>query len=255
MAIESKENLRNEAKKGIFTEHSLLPSTIRTMRILIVEDKRSLAGHLGRALEGEGHSVTLSYDGEVALREGRTNNFDLLLLDVMLPKMDGFSVIRKLRADRITVQTIIVSARDSMEDIVRGLDAGADDYLTKPFALDVLLAKVRAAARRAPEPIPSEIAIRDLVLRPHRFEMQRGERVESLTRTECALLETLMRRAGTVVPHAVLIEAGWSNDIDVGYDSLYVFIRALRAKITHRGESELLQTVRGVGYSLRCESC
>jgi two-component system response regulator MprA len=117
------------------------------------------------------------------------------------------------------------------------------------------LAKVRAAARRAPEPIPSEIAIRDLVLRPHRFEMQRGERVESLTRTECALLETLMRRAGTVVPHAVLIEAGWSNDIDVGYDSLYVFIRALRAKITHRGESELLQTVRGVGYSLRCESC
>jgi two-component system response regulator MprA len=255
MAAESKANLRKPASKSIFTEHSLSPSSIRAMRILIVEDKRSLAGHLGRALEGEGHAVTLAFDGDVALKEGRTNNFDLLLLDVMLPKMDGFSVIRKLRDDRITVQTIIVSARDSMEDIVRGLDAGADDYLTKPFALDVLLAKVRAAARRAPEPIPSELTVRDLILRPHRFEMQRGARVEPLTRTECALLEMLMRRADTVVPHGVLIEAGWSNDIDVGYDSLYVFIRALRAKITHRGESELLQTIRGVGYSLRSESC
>ncbi len=224
------------------------------MRILIVEDKRSLAGHLGRALEGEGHTVTLAFDGEVALREGRTNSFDLMLLDVMLPRMDGFSVIRKLRADRLTVQTIIVSARDSMEDIVRGLDAGADDYLTKPFALDVLLAKVRAAARRAPEPIPNDLSFFDLTLRPHRFEMQRGERVEPLTRTECALLETLMRRAETVVPHGALIEAGWSGDIDVGYDSLYVFIRALRAKITHRGERQLLHTVRGVGYALRSEA-
>jgi DNA-binding response OmpR family regulator len=225
------------------------------MRILIVEDKRSLAGHLGRALEGEGHRVTLAFDGEVGLKEGRTNNFDLMLLDVMLPKMDGFSVIRKLRADRFAMQTILVSARDSMEDIVRGLDAGADDYLTKPFALDVLLAKVRAAARRAPEPIPNDISFSDLTLRPHRFEMQRGARFESLTRTECALLEVLIRRAGLVVPHDALIEAGWTSDVPVGYDSLYVFIRALRAKITHSPEMQLLHSVRGVGYSLRSESC
>jgi DNA-binding response OmpR family regulator len=239
----------------VFTEHSFVWITIHFMRVLIVEDKQSLAGHLGRALEGEGHTVTLAFDGDVALKLGRTNNFDLMLLDVMLPRMDGFSVIRTLREDRLTTQTIIVSARDSMEDIVRGLDAGADDYLTKPFALELLLAKVRAAARRVPIPIPQELAFEDLVLRPHLFELQRGERIASLTRTECALVETLIRRAGTVVPHGVLIEEGWSADTDVSYDSLYVFIRSLRAKITRPGERELLHTVRGVGYSLRCDPC
>lgn len=221
------------------------------MRVLIVEDKRSLAGHIGRALENEGHTTALAYDGDEALRLGKTNNFDLLILDVMLPRMDGFTVIRKLREDRLTTQTIIVSARDSMQDIVHGLDSGADDYLTKPFALDVLLAKVRAAARRAPAPIPGELQFDELILRPHLFEMQRGARVASLTRTECALMEVLIRRARSVVPHEVLIAEGWSSDAEVSYDSLYVFIRALRAKITHPGEYELLQTVRGVGYSLR----
>jgi DNA-binding response OmpR family regulator len=225
------------------------------MRVLIVEDKRSLAGHIGRALESEGHSTELAYDGDEALRLGKTNNFDLLILDVMLPRMDGFTVIRKLREDRLATQTIIVSARDSMQDIVYGLDAGADDYLTKPFALDVLLAKVRAAARRVPAPIPNELQFDDLILRPHLFELQRGERTTSLTRTECALMEVLMRRARTVVPHGVLLDEGWSSDAEVSYDSLYVFIRALRAKITQRGEPELLHTVRGVGYSLRSDAC
>jgi two-component system response regulator MprA len=224
------------------------------MRVLIVEDKKSLAGHMGRALEDEGHTVTLAFDGEVALKLGRSNNFDLMLLDGLLPRMDGFDVIRKLREDRLTTQTIIVSARDSMQDIVCGLDAGADDYLTKPFALDVLLAKVRAAARRVPIPIPQEIVFDDLILRPHLFELQRGKRIASLTRTECALIETLIRRAPTVVPHGVLIEEGWSADTDVSYDSLYVFIRALRAKITQPGEDELLHTIRGVGYSLRSDA-
>ena len=120
------------------------------MQVLVVEDKRSLAVHLGRALQGEGHSVTLAYDGEEALRLGKTGAYDVMLLDVMLPRVDGLTVIRKLREDRLQTQAIIVSARDSMSDIVSGLDAGADDYLTKPFALDVLLAKVRAAARRVP---------------------------------------------------------------------------------------------------------
>ena len=225
------------------------------MRVLIVEDKQSLAGHIGRALEGEGHTVTLAFDGEVALKEGRSNNFDLILLDVMLPRMDGFSVIRKLREDRLTTQTILVSARDSMEDIICGLDAGADDYLTKPFALGLLLAKVRAAVRRVPIPIPQELVFEDLILRPHLFELQRGNRIVPLTRTECALLETLIRRTPNVVPHGVLIEEGWSANTDVSYDSLYVFIRALRAKITHFGEEELLHTIRGVGYSLRGRSC
>lgn len=221
------------------------------MHVLVVEDKRSLAGHLGRALQGEGYSVTLAYDGEQALRLGKTGAFDVMLLDVMLPRMDGFSVIRKLREDRLDTQAIIVSARDSMRDIVHGLDAGADDYLTKPFALDVLLAKVRAAARRAPAREGPERTFDDLVFRPHCFEIARGPRTAALTRTECALLDVLIRRAGSVVPHAVLIEEGWGSDADVSYDSLYVFIRALRSKITQAPEPELLHTVRGVGYTLR----
>lgn len=224
------------------------------MEVLVVEDKRSLAGHLGRALEGEGYSVTLAYDGEEALRLGKTGTYDVMLLDLMLPRIDGLTVIRKLREDRLRTQAIIVSARDTMNDIVLGLDAGADDYLTKPFALDVLLAKVRAAVRRVPTQPPQMLQFQDLILRPHQYELQRGARAASLTRTECALLSVLMRRARFVVPHAVLIEEGWSCDADVSFDSLYVFIRALRSKITHPGEIELLHTVRGVGYSLRNDS-
>jgi two-component system response regulator MprA len=225
------------------------------MRVLIVEDKRSLAAHMGRALEGEGYAVTLAYDGEEALRLGKSDAYDVILLDVMLPRVDGFTVIRKLREVRMRTQAIMVSARDSMGDIVCGLDAGADDYLTKPFALDVLLAKMRAAARRVPVRTPKTLQFDDLILRPHLFELQRGERIEALTRTECALLETLMRRAQTVVPHGVLIDEGWNADADVSHDSLYVFIRALRSKITRSGERELLHTIRGVGYSLRSAPC
>jgi DNA-binding response OmpR family regulator len=221
------------------------------MQVLIAEDKRSLAGHLGRALEGEGYRVTLAFDGEEALRLGRTGRFDLMILDIMLPRLDGFSVIRKLREGRMQTQTIILSARDSMPDIVRGLDAGADDYLTKPFALNVLLARLRAASRRVVERPAAELRCSDLVLRPGTCELLRGTRVAPLTRTEYALLESLMRRAGSIVPHSVLIDEGWGLDAEVGYDSLYVFIRSLRSKITHPGESELLHTARGVGYSLR----
>lgn len=223
------------------------------MRILLAEDMRSFALHIGRALETEGHAVTLALDGSEALRLGRSTNFDLILLDVMLPRMNGFEVIRRIRDDRLLTQTILVSARDSMQDIVEGLDAGADDYLTKPFALDVLLAKVRATERRVPLAPAAALEFEDLKLLPHNFELQRGGRVAALTRTECALLETMMRRPRSVVPHSVLIESAWGPDCDVSFDSLYVFIRTLRGKITQPGEAELLQTVRGVGYCLRVE--
>jgi two-component system response regulator MprA len=221
------------------------------MRILIVEDKRSLAEHLGHALESDGHSVVFAFDGEEGLRLGRSSEFSVIILDIMLPKTDGFTVIKKLRDERVRTQVIIVSARDSMRDVVHGLDAGADDYLTKPFALDVLLAKVRAAMRRVPEPASAGLQFEDLILSSDRYELRRGERVETLTRTECALLGSLMRRARMVVPHGVLIEEGWGSDCDVSFDSLYMFIRAIRSKVTHPGEPELLHTVRGVGYSLR----
>lgn len=221
------------------------------MRILVVEDKRNFALQIGRALSSEGHDVTLAADGDEGLRLGLTAKFDLVLLDVMLPRVSGHEVIRRIRHERLATQTIMVSARDSMQDIVDGLDSGADDYLTKPFALDVLLAKVRATERRIPIAAPTALEFEGLVLHPHRFEAERNERGIVLTRTECVLLETLMRRARTVVPHSVLIEQAWGLGSDVGSENLYVFIRALRSKITHPGEAELLHTVRGVGYCLR----
>ncbi len=220
----------------------------------MAEDRPKTADLLRRALEGEGHSVLLAYDGDRALNLGQATDVDVILLDVMLPRLDGFSVLRKLREARLRTPVIIVSARDAMTDIVHGLDAGADDYLTKPFKLDILLARVRAVARRAPAAQPAELTFHDLRLNPRTYEMQRGGRTASLTRTEYALLETLMRRAGGVVPRNVLIEEGWGMESDVSGANLYVFIRSLRAKITQPGESELLHTVRGVGYSLRSEA-
>lgn len=223
------------------------------MRILLAEDQRRFALHIGRALESEGHTVDFAPDGEEALRMGRTAHFDLILLDVMLPRMNGFDVMRRLRHDRLPTQTILVSARDAMHDIVTGLDAGADDYLTKPFALDVLLAKVRAAERRIPQSPASVLRVADLELRLGTFEMRRGARTCTLTRTECAILETLMRRSPHIVPHDLLMEKAWGLDGDVSHDTLYVFIRALRNKITHLHEAELLHTMRRVGYCLRPE--
>ncbi len=225
------------------------------MRVLVVEDKRSMADLLRRALEGEGYSVSVAYDGEEALGLALARSFHVILLDVMMPRKDGFEVIRCLREARRLTPTIILSARDAMEDIVRGLDLGADDYLTKPFELNVLLARVRAAARRAPAVDSEILQYRDLVLNPQTFEVQRGSRTASLTRTEYALLETLLRRAGNIVPKEVLIEQGWGHDSDVNGATLYVFIRSLRAKISLPGEPNLLHTARGIGYSIRDGSC
>jgi DNA-binding response OmpR family regulator len=224
------------------------------MRVLVAEDKPRMARFLRRALESEGYSVALASDGEEALTMGMAGGLDVIVLDVMLPRRDGFDVIRNLRASNQTVPTIMVTARDAMSDIVRGLDLGADDYLTKPFALDVLLARVRALSRRGPAAYPSDLRFQDLILNSRTHELRRGEREVALTRTEYALLETLMRRAGCIVPREVLAEAGWGGDADVSDSTLYVFIRALRAKITQPGELQLLHTARGVGYTLRAEA-
>ena len=180
----------------------------------------------------------------------------MILLDLTLPRLDGLTVLKRVRDSRLNTPVIIVSARDAGPDIVQGLDSGADDYLTKPFELDILLARVRAVSRRAPASQPAELAYHDLRLKPAAYQMQRGGRTVSLTRTEYVLLEMLVRRAGTVVPRQVLIEEGWGAGSDVSDGNLYFFVRALRSKITVPGEEELLHTVRGVGYSIRSQrSC
>jgi DNA-binding response OmpR family regulator len=221
------------------------------MRVLVAEDKPRMARLLQRTLESEGYSVVLAFDGEEALNIGISGGLDVIVLDVMLPGRDGFDVIRNLRAAKSMVPTIMVTARDAMSDIVRGLDSGADDYLTKPFALDVLLARIRALSRRGPAAYPADLQFQDLVLNTRTHELERGDRVLPLTRTEYGILEVMIRRAGCVVPRDVLVEAGWGGGAEVNDNTLYVFIRSLRNKIG--GEPQLLHTVRGVGYSLRAD--
>ena len=213
-----------------------------------------MAALIRKALQREGYSVSLSHDGQQALAMGMTGGFDVLLLDVMLPHLDGFDIVKGLRAAKQMTPVIMVSARDTMADIVRGLDAGADDYLTKPFPLDILLARVRALARRGPITCPDDLEFEGLRLDRRSHELTRGDRHETLTRTEFALLETLMRRPGGIVPHSVLAEAGWGIEADdVTDNTIYVFMRALRAKISRPGEPQLLHTVRGVGYTLKSQ--
>ncbi len=213
-----------------------------------------MARLLQRAFQGEGYAVSLAFDGDQALAMGMAGGLDVMVLDVMLPLRDGFNVIQNLRAAKQTVPTIMVTARDAMSDVVRGLDAGADDYLTKPFALDVLLARVRALSRRGPATYPADLRFEDLSLDRRSHELHRGGRVTSLTRIEYLLLELLMRRAGCIVPREALVEAGWGGGAEVGDGTLYVFIRSLRLKIAQAGELPLLHTARGIGYTLRTEA-
>jgi DNA-binding response OmpR family regulator len=224
------------------------------MRVLVVEDKPRMARFLQRALQGEGYSVEVAFDGEQALCRGLSGGLDLMVLDLMLPRRDGFDVIRNLRAAKQILPMLILSARDTREDIVRGLDLGADDYMTKPFALDEMLARVRALTRRAPATYVSDLQFEELVVNSRTHELHRNGRVAPLTRTEYALVEALMRRAGCIVPRDVLVEAGWGGGAEVSDGTLYVFIRSLRRKIACPGEQQYLHTVRGVGYTLREEA-
>jgi len=221
------------------------------MRVLIAEDKPRMASMLRRALEREGYLVSVAQDGEQALSMGMLGGLDAMILDVMLPHRDGFDVIRTLRQAKQMIPTIMVTARDAMSDVVRGLDLGADDYLTKPFALAILLARLRALTRRGAAIYDEDLRFKDVVLDRRTHELRRGERRATLTRTEFALLEILMRRAGAIVPHQVLVDAGWGGGADVNDSTLYVFIRSLRAKLSTCEEPQLLHTVRGVGYTLR----
>lgn len=221
------------------------------MHILVVEDRPRMARLLDRTLRREGHTVTLALDGAKAVEYGRSSDLDVILLDIALPVMDGFAVLRTLRAERFTTPTIMVTARDSMDDIVRGLDLGADDYLTKPFALGNLLARIRAVSRRRPAIQLDRLEFAGLTLDRATHQLSRLGRSEELTRIEFALLEKLIRNAGMIVTKDILVEAGWGLGADVSDGSLYVFVRALRSKIATEGEPQLLHTVRGVGYTLR----
>ena len=224
------------------------------MQVLVVEDERRMAGLLRQGLEEEGHSVVLAANGREGLAMAQSHPFDAIVLDVMLPEMDGFSVARRLREQRNQTPILMLTARDAMQDMVEGLDLGADDYLVKPFSFEVLLARLRAVSRRGSIPQPARLRVSDLTLNPATREVTRGAKRVPLTKTEYSLLELLMRRAGAVVQRETLIETVWGFDSEVEDNTLDAFIRLLRAKIDAGGEPKLIHTVRGVGYCLRGES-
>jgi DNA-binding response OmpR family regulator len=221
------------------------------MRILFVEDDREVADYVARGLEEENNSVTVSFDGMSALQAAQSSSFDVIVLDVMLPFLDGFEVTRRLRARSVTTPILLLTARDTPQDVVRGLDAGADDYLTKPFSFEVLLARLRARTRVGAAGAGSRLRFSDLAIDLETHEVWRRKGLLNLTRTEFSILECLMRSAGRVVTRQRLIESVWGPDREVGNNNLDVFIRFLRTKVDSPGQRRLIQTVRGIGYRLR----
>ena len=223
------------------------------MRVLIVEDEPRMAGLLRRGLEEEGYSIVVAPDGQQAVDLALSTELDAIILDVMLPRLSGFEVARRLRQTRSSVPILMLTARDAAKDVVTGLDLGADDYLTKPFSFEVLLARLRALTRRVQPGRRAQIQVGDLVLDPAAHDVWRGGERVPLTRTEYNLLEILIRRAGRVIPRQTLIDAVWGLESDIENNTLDAFIRLLRAKLEGRERRRLIHTVRGVGYCLRDE--
>jgi len=224
------------------------------MHILLVEDDRELADYVTRTLEEEGNKVSTCFDGRTGLRAAQTSPFDVIVLDVMLPLLDGFEVTRRLRAAAIGTPIVMLTGRDASQDIVRGLDVGADDYLTKPFSFEVLLARLRARTRLNPSSGQKVLRYADLAANTETHEVRRGSTALNLTPTEFSILECLMKSAGRIVTRQRLIESVWGVDREVENNNLDVFIRLLRTKVDSPGQPRLIQTSRGVGYSLRQEA-
>jgi DNA-binding response OmpR family regulator len=224
------------------------------MRILVVEDERKVASFIRQGLEEEGYAVDVAPDGAAAvdLALGGTA-YDLVVLDVMLPKRDGFAVLRTLREQRMAVPVLLLTARDSVPDRVTGLDLGADDYLTKPFAFGEFLARVRALLRRGGAQRPPVLQVADLRLDPATRQVVRAGRPISLTAREYALLEYFLRNPGRVLTRPMLAEHVWGIDFDPGSNVIDVYVGYLRRKVDQPGEVRLLHTARGAGYVLRIE--
>jgi len=237
--------------KNLFPARRMIQTS---MRILLVEDDRKLADYVRRSLEEEHNSVTVCFDGAAGLNEARKETHDAILLDVMMPIMDGFEVTRRIRADKIRTPIILLTARDAPEDVVRGLTAGADDYVTKPFSFDVLVARIRARTRMSSELPGTILRFADLSMDLETREVRRGKTLLKLTRTEFAILECLLRSAGRIVTRDRLMDAVW-GDREVGGNNVDVFISFLRAKVDPPKVPKLIHTERGVGYMLQESEC
>ena len=218
------------------------------MNVLIVEDDASVARFLNQAVTEAGYTPVLVGDGVSAVETAMAQEFDLILLDVMLPQLDGFGVCQRLRAASVTTPILLITARDAVDDKIKGLDSGADDYLVKPFQIGELLARMRALLRRV-APAPAELRVGDLTLDPATRKATRGAKTILLSSTEYALLEYLMRNAGRVMTRAQILEHVWQYDFDGNDNVLDVYISYLRGKID-KGRSPLIHTARGIGFRM-----
>ena len=221
------------------------------MRVLVVEDEKKTASFIRKALQAEGHAVDVLHDGTQALAAIDTTPFDVLVLDVMLPGRDGLSVVRQMREKGNSTPVLLLTARGTVGERVEGLNAGADDYLSKPFALEELIARVRALGRRSGEAKSTVLRVGDLSLDTVTRKVQRGTKSIDLARREYLLLEFLMRSTGRICGRMAIVEKVWDYDFDPGTNLVDVYIMRLREKIDADFEPKLLQTVRGVGYVLQ----
>jgi len=220
------------------------------VRVLIVEDERRMAEVLKKGLEEQGHSVTLAHTGTEGLALAQTLSFEVMVLDIMLPGIDGFEVARRLRKIDNGTPILILTARDGEADIVKGLNLGADDYLIKPFSFVEFVARLHAVSRRGPALRSSKLKAADLVLDPSTHEVYRGDERISLTRKEYLLLELLLRNAGRVLRRETIINTLWGAHEEVESNTLDVFIKHLRSKVDNGYKEKLIHTVRGFGYRL-----
>jgi two-component system, OmpR family, response regulator len=223
------------------------------MRVLIVEDEPKMSKLLARGLGEEGHAADVAATGEEALWMAGTERYDVIVLDVMLPGLDGFATCRELRAREIWTPVLMLTARDATEDRIEGLDTGADDYLVKPFAFGELLARLRALVRRAPAERPTELEAGDLRLDPAAHRAWRGEYELELSAKEFALLELFLRHAGEVLSRLQLLDGAWDLAFESRSNIVDVYVRYLREKIDRPFDRHSLETVRGVGYRLRAD--
>lgn len=220
------------------------------MKILLVEDEAAIVRFLERGLAAHGHHVLSAGNGEDGVRLAAEDSVELVLLDITLPRLDGRRVLRRIRAGRPNLPVIMLTARDDLGSKIGALDAGADDYLTKPFVFEELLARIRAVSRRADQPTSTRLQVHDLAMDLLSRRVWRGERQVELSSREFALLEYFMRHPGQVLSRQQILSALWDYDFDPGSNIVDVYVRHLRNKIDRRSEPSLIQTVRGAGYRL-----
>jgi len=222
------------------------------MRILVIEDERRIARNIKEGLEQERYAVDLAYDGLEGYDLAAGEEYEVIILDLMLPKMDGMTLCRKLREEKITTPILILTAKGQTKDKIEGLNAGADDYLTKPFSFEELLARLRVLTRRPKNSLGEVLAVGDLRLDSKNYQVKKGGREINLTAKEFALLEYLMRNVGLILSKEQIIAHVWNYEADILLNTVEVYIRNLRKKLrdTGKGEKALIKTRRGFGYQL-----